>query len=66
MLFDWFTVLAQIANFLILMWLLKRFSYKPVLDTIDAREKRIADLLKETELNQYLIYWSKLRPKQLL
>jgi len=65
-LFDWFTVLAQIANFLILMWLLKRFSYKPVLDTIDAREKRIADLLKETELNQYLIYWSKLRPKQLL
>ena len=51
-LFDWFTVLAQIANFLILMWLLKRFLYKPVLNAIDAREKRIADLLKETELNQ--------------
>lgn len=52
MLFDWFTVLAQIANFLILMWLLKRFLYKPVLDAIDAREKRIADLLKEAEINQ--------------
>ena len=52
MLFDWFTVFAQIANFLILMWLLKRFLYKPVLDAIDAREKRIADLLTETEQNQ--------------
>lgn len=52
MLIDWFTVLAQIANFLILMWLLKHFLYKPVLDAIDAREKRIADLLKETELSQ--------------
>lgn len=52
MLFDWFTVLAQIANFLILMWLLKRFLYKPVLDAIDAREKRIADLLNETEQHE--------------
>jgi F-type H+-transporting ATPase subunit b len=51
-LFDWFTVFAQIANFLILMWLLKRFLYKPVLNAIDMREKRIADLLKETKLNQ--------------
>ena len=52
MLIDWFTVLAQIGNFLILMWLLKRFLYKPVLDAIDAREKRIADLLNETEISQ--------------
>ncbi|WP_371195938.1 hypothetical protein [Glaciecola sp. SC05] len=52
MLFDWFTVFAQIANFLILMWLLKRFLYKPVLNTIDAREQRIAKLLSETEQSQ--------------
>lgn len=52
MLFDWFTVFAQIVNFLILMWLLKRFLYKPVLNAIDAREKRIADLLIETQQNQ--------------
>jgi F-type H+-transporting ATPase subunit b len=51
-LFDWFTVFAQIVNFLILMWLLKRFLYKPVLNAIDAREKRIAGLLTETELNE--------------
>ena len=43
MLIDWFTVGAQALNFLILVWLLKRFLYKPILDAIDAREKRIAD-----------------------
>ncbi len=39
---DWFTVGAQVLNFLILVWLLKRFLYKPILNAIDAREKRIA------------------------
>ena len=42
MLIDWFTVGAQVLNFLILVWLLKRFLYKPILHAIDAREKRIA------------------------
>ena len=42
MLIDWFTVAAQAVNFLILVWLLKRFLYKPILDGIDAREARIA------------------------
>ena len=41
MLIDWFTVVAQAVNFIILVWLLKRFLYKPILDAIDAREKRI-------------------------
>ncbi|TWU30504.1 F0F1 ATP synthase subunit delta [Bythopirellula polymerisocia] len=45
MLIDWFTVGAQALNFLILVWLLRRFLYKPILSAIDAREKRI-----ETEL----------------
>lgn len=47
MLIDWFTVGAQVLNFLILVWLMKRFLYKPVLDAIDAREKRIADELTD-------------------
>ncbi len=42
MLIDWFTVIAQIVNFLILVWLLKRFLYQPILRALDAREKRIA------------------------
>ena len=42
MLIDWFTVGAQVLNFIILVWLLKRFLYKPILQAVDAREKRIA------------------------
>jgi F-type H+-transporting ATPase subunit b len=49
MLIDWFTVGAQTLNFLILVWLLKRFLYKPILDAIDAREKRIATELADAD-----------------
>jgi F-type H+-transporting ATPase subunit b len=49
MLIDWFTVAAQVINFLILVWLLKRFLYKPVLAAIDEREKRIAAQLQDAE-----------------
>jgi F-type H+-transporting ATPase subunit b len=49
MLIDWFTVAAQAVNFLILVWLLKRFLYKPVLAAIDEREKRIATLIQDAE-----------------
>ena len=49
MLFDWFTVVAQLVNFLILVWLMKRFLYKPILDAIDAREQLIAKKLAEAE-----------------
>lgn len=49
MLIDWFTVGAQALNFLILVWLLKRFLYKPILDAIDARERRIALALADAD-----------------
>jgi F-type H+-transporting ATPase subunit b len=49
MLIDWFTVGAQALNFLILVWLLKRFLYKPVLNAIDAREKLIARELADAD-----------------
>ncbi|CAN5497039.1 ATP synthase subunit B [soil metagenome] len=47
MLIDWFTVGAQLLNFLILVWLMKRFLYKPILRAIDEREKRIAGELAD-------------------
>lgn len=49
---DWFTVVAQILNFLILVWLLKRFLYQPILNAIDAREQRIAEELKNADTKQ--------------
>lgn len=44
---DWLTVIAQIVNFLILIWLLKHFLYRPVIDAMDRREQRIAQRLEE-------------------
>ncbi|NLY00206.1 MAG: F0F1 ATP synthase subunit B [Rhodopirellula sp.] len=49
MLIDWFTVSAQVVNFLILVWLMKRFLYKPILHAIDARERRIAAELADAD-----------------
>ena len=46
---NWFTVIAQIFNFLILVWLLKRFLYNPILNAIDKREKQIAEKIKAAE-----------------
>jgi F-type H+-transporting ATPase subunit b len=46
---DWITVSAQIVNFLVLVWLLKRFLYRPVISAMDRREQRIADRLQQAE-----------------
>src|SRR5450432_4559380 len=49
MLIDWFTVGAQALNFIILVWLLKHFLYKPILNAVDARERRIAAELADAD-----------------
>lgn len=49
MLIDWFTVGAQAINFIVLVWLLKRFLYKPILNAIDSREKRVAAELADAD-----------------
>ncbi len=67
MLIDWFTVTAQIVNFLLLVWLLKRFLYRSILNAIDARESGIAARLAEAEAKekeareQLAVYTAKLQ-----
>lgn len=39
---DWFTFIAQILNFLLLVWLLKHFLYGPIINAMQQREARIA------------------------
>ncbi|MDR4499532.1 MAG: hypothetical protein MRK02_16685 [Candidatus Scalindua sp.] len=46
---DWFTVCAQIVNFLILVFLLKRFLYGPIIKAIDKREEKISARIQEVE-----------------
>jgi F-type H+-transporting ATPase subunit b len=48
-LIDWFTVTAQVVNFLILVALLKRFLYGPILRAMDRREERLAGCFADAE-----------------
>lgn len=47
MLFDWFTFAAQVFNFLVLVLLLKRFLYGPIVKAMEEREQRIASQIEE-------------------
>jgi F-type H+-transporting ATPase subunit b len=49
---DWITVSAQIVNFLVLVWLLKRFLYQPVIRAMDRREQRIVEQLNEAQVRE--------------
>lgn len=44
---DWVAVVAQIVNFLILVWLLKRFLYGPILRVMEERQERISREMDE-------------------
>lgn len=46
---DWSTFALQIVNFLVLVWLLKRFLYQPVMNTIAQRKAGIEKALTEAE-----------------
>jgi F-type H+-transporting ATPase subunit b len=52
MLIDWFTIAAQIINFLVLVWLLKHFLYGRIIGAINARESKIAARLAEAETKE--------------
>lgn len=53
MLIDWFTVGAQVLNFIILIWLMKKFLYGPILQAIAAREAKVE--AKTTEAANLLV-----------
>lgn len=51
--FDWTTFVLEIINFLVLVWILKRFFYRPVLNVLDARQQRVrAETLRAEQMQQ--------------
>jgi F-type H+-transporting ATPase subunit b len=46
---DYFTIVAQIINFLILVFLLRHFLYRPVIAAMDEREQKMVSKLKDVE-----------------
>jgi F-type H+-transporting ATPase subunit b len=49
---DWTTFLLEIVNFLVLVWLLKRFFYQPVLKVIGARQAAIDDTVAKARAKE--------------
>lgn len=49
---NWTTVILEIVNFLVLVWILKRFLYRPVLQVIEERRARIEATLAEAAERQ--------------
>lgn len=49
--FDWTTFVLEALNFLVLVWLLKHFFYRPVLDVLDARQEKVrAEMMRAEHL----------------
>jgi F-type H+-transporting ATPase subunit b len=49
MLIDWTTVSFQVVNFLLLIVLLKRYLYGPILRAMQRREEELSAIRKEAE-----------------
>lgn len=49
MLIDSFTIIAQIINFLILIYLLKRFLFNRIIQIMDEREKQITEQMQDAK-----------------
>ena len=48
----WVTFACQVVNFFVLVFLLRRFLYQPIVEAMDSREAKIASQLEEAEKAQ--------------
>jgi len=46
---DWSTLALEVLNFLVLVWLLQRFLYKPILSVVSARQAAIGESARRAE-----------------
>ncbi len=49
---NWITFIAQFINFIVLVWLLKRFLYRPILTAVDKRQAEITKKVNQAH-NEY-------------
>lgn len=47
--FDWTTFILEVLNFLVLVWILGRLFYRPILAALDARQQKINDASAHAE-----------------
>ena len=46
---DWTTFILEILNFMVLVWILQRFLYRPVLDMLAARQQKIREQTEQAQ-----------------
>lgn len=59
-------LIAQIVNFLIILYILKRFAYKPILEVLKKRQNTIKEGLKQAEESRILLEKTASREKEVL
>lgn len=63
---DWRLLIAQLVNFLILFFILKKLLYKPVLDLFEQRRRKIADGIRDADAAKERLAGIELERKQIL
>jgi len=63
---DWRLLLAQIVNFLIIFYVLKRYAYKPILTLLKKREQTIKESLEQADEARRLLEQSEQKEKEIL
>ena len=63
---DWVLLAAQIVNFLIIFWLLKKFAYKPIFAMLEKRKKLIAEGVENAQKSEEILQKSLDEEKALL
>ncbi len=61
-----FLLAAQIVNFLIILYLLKRFAFGPILKLLQERKAKIAESLKNAEETEKLLAETEEKEKEIL
>lgn len=49
---DWKLLIAQAVNFIVLLWVLRRYAYRPILRALEARTKKIEQGLSDAAQSQ--------------
>ena len=63
---DWKLLIAQIVNFLVLLFVLYKFAYGPILGMLEKRQKKIERGLKEADLARKYLAESEEKQKEIL
>ena len=63
---DWRLLAAQVVNFLVLLFILKKILYKPVITLLDERKKKIEESLTNAEKIQKELEETELRREKVL